>query len=451
MNHRALLCAVAVHLALSFSFLCAQDEHGQSRKQESNPATKPVAPFWPQFNGLRGDNRSPDKGLLKTWPPGGPRFLWQYEGCGKGFSSVSVADGMIFTAGDFGADLKVTALNMKGELQWTALNGKAWKKAWPGSRSTPTYNDGMVYHLNAHGRLAAYNAKTGKPVWSVALPHQKLSQGGYAESVVIDGNNLICMPGAEEAFIVALNKKTGKKVWVSDLKKTDYDRASYVTPILVKHKNRKLIIHLSLFRLAALDAKTGKVRWSVRHKGPEHCEVVACSPIWADGRVFMTKGYGLGSQLFAIDPSGRSVTRLWHHKGSDSEHGAPVLHDGHIYVSGNYVYPLGGWAAKEAKAGSLFCLDVATGKEKWAARTGRCTLTYADGRLYCLDEFGKVYLIETSPERCKIVGELQVPRKRRGQTLVHPVVIGGRMYIRDHNILYVYDVKGQAGHEAGRP
>lgn len=459
MGHRVLgIAVVAVLLVLSISLLHAQQEANQppgrttpekaEAEQPPKQATAKAAkaesgqPSWPQFNGPKGDNRSPDTGLLASWPDGGPRLLWKYEECGVGFSSVSVADGMVFTAGDFDAEEKVLALDMAGRRKWIQPNGKAWTSPWPGSRSTPTYSDGMVYHLNPHGQLSAYKAGSGEPAWSIALKCERLSQGGYAESVLIDGNNLICMPGDAKEFIVALNKKTGDTVWVSDFKRTDYDRASYVSPILVNYKNRKQIIHLSLFQLVALDAATGKVQWSVRHKGPEHCEVVACSPIWLDGRVFMTKGYGVGSRMFAVDPSGRSVTQVWEHKAADSEHGAPVASRGCIYVPGNYVYPLGGWREKEAKEGSLYCLDAASGKERWVARIGRCTLTYAEGRIYCLNEFGKVYLIEADPERCKIVGELQVPRTNRRQTLVHPVVIGGRMYIRDHDALYVYDVKG---------
>jgi len=443
MNHRAVLVAVAALLVGSFLFLASPLAHGQSNPLQANPTTRPAGPFWPQFNGPRGDNRSSDKGLLKTWPAGGPRLVWRYDGCGTGFSSVALAKGMIFTAGDFDANCNVLALNMKGQLVWTASNGKAWKDAWPGSRCTPTYSDGMVYHLNAYGRLAAYDANTGQQAWSVMLKHERLSQGGYAESVIIDGNNLICMPGARDEFIVALDKRTGNKVWVSDVKQTHWDRASYVTPILVEHKNRKHIIHMSLFRLMCLDAQTGKVQWSVQHKRPkEHCDVVAVSPVWLNGRVFITKGYEFGSRVYAMDPSGASVTQAWEHKDADSEHAAAVADGNCIYVSGNYVYPVGGWRGKEAKEGDLFCLDIASGRQRWVENTGRVTVTYADGRLYCLDEFGRVLLIEASPAKCSIVGKLQISRANRGQTLTHPVVIGGRMYIRDHNTLYVYDVKG---------
>ena len=70
-------------------------------------------------------------------------------------------------------------------------------------------------------------------------------------------------------------------------------------------------------------------------------------------------------------------------------------------------------------------------------------MAWADGRLYCLDEFGKMSLIEASPEKCTIVGELTIPRKEKTYTLSHPVIIGGRLYIRHGDSLFVYDVKAK--------
>ena len=446
MGKRILLTVGAAVLVLSVPLLYAQHEQSQPGKQVAPAAAGAAAASWPRFTGPNYDNKSPDRGLLKSWPSGGPPLLWTYEGCGVGFSSVTIADGLIFTAGDFDKDEKVLALDMTGQLKWSVLNGKGWATPWPGSKSTPTYSDGMVYHLNCNGLLSAYEAKTGKQVWSYDLPREKMSQGGYAESVLIDGNNLICMPGSQNAFVVALNKKTGKTVWVSDFKMTGWDRASYVTGILTERQGRKHIIHASLFQLMSLDAATGRVEWSLHHQRDQsaHCDVIACSPLRAsDDSVFLSIGYGAGSQLFRIDPSGQRASKVWRHQASDSEHAAAVLHEGLVYISGNYIYPLGGWAEKEARQGKLYCLDVATGAEKWAQDLCRCTLTYADGRVYALNEFAKVHLIEPSPEKCKIVGELTIPIKGRPPTLVHPVVIGGRMYIRHQNGLYVYDVKSQ--------
>src|SRR3989339_1377174 len=125
------------------------------------------APSWPTFHGLKQDSICPEKGLLKSWPDGGPSMLWKYESCGKGYASVSIADGMIFTAGDISGKNTVIALDLKGKEIWKQATGKAWKADYPGTRGTPTYNEGMIYHLSGAGMLAAMNSKTGKIVWSL--------------------------------------------------------------------------------------------------------------------------------------------------------------------------------------------------------------------------------------------------------------------------------------------
>ena len=124
---------------------------------------------WPEFHGPGRTNISPDRGLLKEWPDGGPRLLWTYSQCGRGYSGVAIAQGMIFTAGDFDREEMVLALDMDGKLLWKQPNGAAWRRSSPGSRATPTYNDGALYHMNPTGRLAADEATSGKPLWAVDL------------------------------------------------------------------------------------------------------------------------------------------------------------------------------------------------------------------------------------------------------------------------------------------
>ena len=115
-------------------------------------------PSWPEFHGPDRINIAPETGLLRKWPEGGPPLVWKYTECGKGYSGVSIAEGMIFTAGDFDEVEMLLTLNMDGRLLWKAPNGKAWHRSSPGSRTTPTYDDGALYHMNPHGRLAAYGS-----------------------------------------------------------------------------------------------------------------------------------------------------------------------------------------------------------------------------------------------------------------------------------------------------
>jgi len=135
----------------------------------ANAGLKEPPASWPYFHGPARDNISTETDLLKKWPAEGPKLLWRFSGCGHGYSGVSIADGMIFTAGDFGHVEKVIALDMAGRLLWEAPNGKSWNGPHPGSRTTPAYSDGVVYQMNPTGRLAAYEARSGKELWAVDL------------------------------------------------------------------------------------------------------------------------------------------------------------------------------------------------------------------------------------------------------------------------------------------
>src|SRR2546423_13665552 len=69
-----------------------------------------ISKDWPRFNGPQGDNISRETGLLKKWPKDGPPLLWIGSGLGSGYSSVSVANGRIFSAGDDAKTAYVIAL-----------------------------------------------------------------------------------------------------------------------------------------------------------------------------------------------------------------------------------------------------------------------------------------------------------------------------------------------------
>ena len=186
---------------------------------------------------------SPEKGLLKKWPEGGPRLVWKYSPCGEGYSGVSIAEGKIFTAGDFDDAEMILALDMHGKLLWKAPNGEAWQKASPGSRTTPTYNDGVLYQMNPAGRLAAYEARSGKQLWAVDLQAGFDAQygiWGLAENVIVEGDKVLCMPGGPKGRVVALDKRTGKTVWAN----TQIEHAAaYCSPLVVTYGGAAAVDH----------------------------------------------------------------------------------------------------------------------------------------------------------------------------------------------------------------
>ena len=386
---------------------------------------------WHQFHGPKRDNISTAKDLLKQWPKGGPRLLWRYSECGRGFSGVSIADGMIFTAGDFGRDEIVLALDMDGKPLWKAQNGKGWRGPYPGARTTPTYDNGVLYHLNPTGRLAAFQAKTGKEIWSLELREKFNARPGtwaMAENVLIDGKRLFCVPGGSKGRIVALDKTTGEPIWVN----TEVaDGPAYCSPLLVTHNGTRQLITVMQKTIVSVDVGTGKLLWTHEHE-TKHDQNVTM-PIFRDGHVFASSGHGTGGKLLKLSPRSDGVARLWLNKDLDNCHGGVVLLGGCFYGSGCRLYHKG-----------LVCVDYHTGKTMWTHRAlGPVSLGCADGMLYCLSRTGRLSLVAVSPERCRVVSHFNIPRGSRDLHLAHPVICGGRLYIRHANDLFAYDVAAQ--------
>ncbi|MFH1074805.1 MAG: PQQ-binding-like beta-propeller repeat protein [Candidatus Firestonebacteria bacterium] len=354
--------------------------------------------YWPAFNGANHDNISTDKGLLKSWPEGGPKLLWSFDKCGKGYASVSVADNMIFTAGDIKSKTLITAFDLTGKMLWQSENGKSWTGNYPGARSTPVYSDGLVYQINGVGQLGAFDAKTGEEKWSFNFKDTEVKGAagswGYAESVTIDGSNLICMPGGSQVLCVALDKKTGKQVWETESIK---DNASYCSGIIVTHKGKKMLLTMSAKYAVGIDPKDGKLLWKFHY--PTSCDVHATTPVYKDGLIYITSGYGTEDKAIKISSYGDSAEEVWSEKNIDNHHGGVVMQDGYIYGAGDRYK---GW----------HCIDMKTGDELWKANgVGKGSVTYADGMLYCYSEKGQVALVEATAKGYKKMGNFGLKAK----------------------------------------
>ncbi len=386
---------------------------------------------WTGWHGPNHNNISAEKNLLKDWPKEGPALIWKFDACGRGFSSVSLADGMIFTAGDIKNKTVITALDLNGKAIWTAQNGegsmgKMLILKYPGSKSTPVYSEGMLYQLNGSGDLIALEAKTGKKVWGANLVKDfkgKAGNWGYAESVTIDGGNLLCTTGGSEALVIALDKKTGKKVWASEGIKDD---ASYCSGALITHKGKRQYLTMSAKNALGLDPATGKILWNFEHI--TKYDINPITPAYKDGFIYLTSGYGSADAMIKLSDDGASVSQVWSSKKLDCQLGGVVLAGGYIYGSGD---TLKGW----------HCLDWKTGNEMWVNKgVGAGAALYADGMLYCLGENGQVALVETSPSSYKEHGTFSLP-DGGDKSWNHPVILDGRLYLRRENNLYAYDIK----------
>ncbi|NLX97844.1 MAG: PQQ-binding-like beta-propeller repeat protein [Rhodopirellula sp.] len=394
-------------------------------------ADKSPQPSWPDFHGPGRTNISPETGLLKQWPADGPPRIWTYSDCGSGYSGVTIAEGMIFTAGDFDEGEMLIALDMDGKLLWKAPNGEAWRQSSPGSRSTPTYHDGLLYHMSPMGRLAAFRARSGEEVWAVDLVSRFDAQWGIwglSENVVVEDGKVFCMPGGAKGRVVALDQRTGETIWAN----TEIEHsAAYCSPVVVSHGGFRQLLTLTQKSLLGIDIQTGKLLWSVPFvpTSPQN----ALTPVFQDGYVFVACGHSTGGTLMKIDLPSGTASPVWYRKDLDNCHGGAVLIDGKLFGCG---CRMGGK--------SFYCVDFLTGETRKLDRSlGKVAITSADGMLYALNHQGDLNLLAVTPEGFDVVSQFSLGKRPPNTYLAHPVVCGGRLYIRSEQTLHAFDIRAK--------
>jgi outer membrane protein assembly factor BamB len=419
-----LLGFALLHFSTGAQWLLRTAEAG-SKRSETKQA------FWPQFHGPNRDNISTEKGLLKKWPEKGPALLWIAKGLGHGYSTVSIASGMIYTAGNNDEkETIITALNMDGKELWQVKNGKGWTGDRPGTRGTPTIDGDRLYHESPLGDVVCLQAKTGKKIWELNILDKFKSKNinwALSESLLIDGDNVICCPGGPQTCMVALNKNTGAVVWKAA---STNEPAGYSSPIVVEYKGLRIIITLTLKGMIGVNADTGELLWHVKHVS--YADENVFTPIFHDGHVFISS-IKAGSVKWKINvKDGKaSVEEIWRSNKLDNHHGGGVLINGYIYSS-SCIYNRGKW----------ICLDWKTGEMKYAETgVGKGSLTYADGLLYMLSENRIVGLVRPTPDSYGLISSFEIPKGGKGNSWAHPVVCDGRLYIRHGDFLYVYSVR----------
>lgn len=401
----------------------------------SNSQTVASGSNWAQWRGPNRDGKSTEKGLLKKWPKQGPKLLWSVEGLGAGFSTVSIADGLIYTTGTKDGEGILFAYDLQGNPKWQESYGPEWTKSHPSARSTPTVDQGHVYVISGKGAVACFDAKTGEKQWVVDAFNNfkgKYAMWGFAESPLIVEDLVICTPGGETATMVALDKKTGETVWAS---KSIGETSSYCSPILIKRGNRNLITTMTQGSIVGVDAADGEILWQYDcklYQGRARA-VNPNTPIYHDGYIYVTSGYDMGGAKLKLSEDGSSVvSQEWQDSTLDSHHGGVVLVDGYIYGTNWRGNPSGNWV----------CLDWETGKVMYETEwIGKGSIAYADGMLYCYEEKqGTVGLVKATPEKFDIISSFKVP-KGTGNHWAHPVICDGRLYIRHGDALMVYDIR----------
>lgn len=390
---------------------------------------------WPQWLGPARDGRSTETGLPRRWPDGGPPLAWFVEGLGEGYSTVSIAGGRIYTTGMIGQQEIIFAMDLRGQPIWQRAYGKAWEGRYSETRTTPTVDDGRVHVTSGMGRVVCLDAASGAEIWGVDAAKEfdtNFDYWGIAESPLIIGDTVICTPCGKRATFAALNKKTGALVWAS---RSLDEETGYSSPICIPVEGRRVIVSMLKKSIVGVDAANGEILWRLMYADYQTRPhgINPNSPVYHNGSFYTSSGYECGGALHAISKAGDAVTRRWAETTLDCHHGGVVLVDGHLYGS-NF---------KGHYAGNWVCLDWATGEVRYETKwLGKGSIAYADGMLYCYEEKeGTIGLVRPTPERFEVTSSFKVP-KGTGPHWAHPVICGGRLYVRHGDALMAYDLRG---------
>jgi len=394
---------------------------------------------WPQFHGPNRDNKSPDKGLLKTWPEGGPSRIWEAAGIGEGWSTVAIVGKRIYTTGAIDGDCVITVLDMEGKKVWTRKNGKAWAGSYPGTRSTPTItHDGLLYHESGIGNLVCLKAESGEAVWSTNILEEFDGRNitwGLAESPLVIGDNVIATPGGKDVSMVALDRKTGKVVWKCTGAR---DKPGYASPILIEHQGLKQIVTAMSESIVGVRASDGELLWRYPHK--VFADENITTPIFHEGFLIVSGCVRKGTTSLQLQVSGDrcSVRKHWHNRTLDNKQGGIVLLDGRLY----------GYAESQSRSGPWMCIDFKSGETIFQSAPAKSSykykngcLTYGDGMFYLFADNGNMSLVKPMDKGFEVAGRLKIKDPGRRPTWAHPVVFGGRLYIRYGDKLGVYNAE----------
>jgi outer membrane protein assembly factor BamB len=410
-------------------------------------ATLPVvAADWPQWRGPDRNGKSAETGLLQEWPEGGPPLAWKASGIGGGYSTVSVADGRIFTMGDLDDGQYVFALRQDGgELLWKTRVGPVHDDKYGGPRCTPTVDGDRVYAVSTEGSVVCLNAATGEEIWSRSMPddfggYLMKAMGSYewkfSESPLIDGDHVIVTPGHIEAMMVALDKKTGEVIWRTQggrIGPRGSDGAAYASAVISEAAGVRQYVQLVGRGLISVDAKTGRMLWGYNPVASDIANIA--TPVVHGDYVFASAGYGTGAGLVTIGKNeGKLEADQVYFLEADTlqnHHGGLILHDGTIFTGTGH------------NKGFPIAVDFATGKVAWGPErndgSSSAAVSYADGRLYFRYQDGRMILVEASSEAYREHGTFMIPDVEK-QSWPHPVISGGKLLLREQDTLYCYDI-----------
>jgi outer membrane protein assembly factor BamB len=381
---------------------------------------------WPQWRGPNRDGVSPETGLLDSWPKGGPPLVWKIQGLGEGYAPSAISGGRLFIQGQRGDEEFVLAFDAgTGKRLWQTQAGRSFREQRGyGPRATPSVDGDRLYALAADGMLVCLKTATGERIWGLNIVdrfHSRVLHWGISESPLVDEDRVIVTPGGSGAAVVALDKLSGKVLWQSQS-----DEAGYSSPVAFDAAGSRKVVVFTGDGAIGLDLKNGQFEW--RYNKVSNRTANIATPIVHDGQIFLSSDYGTGCALLKLAVNGRSVTasEVYFNRDMRNHYSTSVL-------VGDYLY---GYSSA-----ILTAMKFQTGQVVWRDRSvGKGGLIYADGHLYCMGEDGLVGLVEATPAGYHEKSRFEIP-KGGFPTWSPPVIAGGKLYLREQDNLYCYNIK----------
>ena len=371
---------------------------------------------WPHWLGPKGNGVSTESG----WKSEISDPIWKSK-VGVGFSSVSVAQGRLFTMGHngrkSGGSETVYCLDAKtGDNLWTdSYSAPLIDYLYEGGpSSTPTVDGETVYTLSKHGLLHAYQVKDGKNIWKKDMLSlsgmKKPPSWGFAASPLVFENLLIIEAGAT----YALDKESGRVVW-----RSQKYRPAYGSPIIYNPTGKPMIAVIKTDGLVLLDAKNGKTlafeKWETSYS------TNASTPIVKGLDLFLSTGYRRGCALFRW--TGKGLSKTYENKNLST-------HMNHAILVGDYLYGFDG-NVHMAGPKDFVCLRFSSGEEKWRVsdrglKVG--SLLVAGNRMILFGQSGELAFARVNPTKFEPIDREQV---LGGKCWTMPVLSNDLLYLRN--------------------
>lgn len=386
---------------------------------------------WTQWRGSNRDLIVTEKGLMPSWPEGGPKQLWQIDLPGAGYSEPVLVKGVMYITGNEGSKGDLTgylyAINPKtGATLWKQPYGSEWDKSFECARTSPTVVGNMLYLVSGLGEVACFDISLKKKVWAVDT--FKVYGGrnitwGIAESPLVYDNKVICQPGGPDASVVALDAKTGKLVWKSTGLS---EKSAYCSPALVTLNGKRQVVTMLEDSIVGVCAEKGTPLWKVGHRN-QHAVHPNAPLLIGENKLFVSSGYGHGSEI--IEVNGAEAKIIWTDKSSDNHFQGTALYEGRIFSSGG---------------GRLSCFDPKDGKElckvEGAKKTSYC-ITPA-GMITYDENGGNVMLVDVKACPCKVISSFKI-NYGEGPHWSSPVVSDGILYLRHGKGVAAFDIRAK--------